>query len=116
MVGWCHQLNGHESEQTQGEVFGYMSCMVAAITAEVMRRIEAAVEDDEPQSLNSWVKITWGEFLNKLYAKIPTGSFMDLELKNDPFPEEFWYYYDVDVLLLRGAKVEGSGVVFGKFK
>lgn len=69
--------------------------------------IEAAVKDDEPQSLGSWVKITWGEFLNDLYAKTPTGSFQDLGPKEkDPFPGQFWYYYDIDVFLLRGAKVE----------
>jgi hypothetical protein len=52
-------------------------------------------------------KTTWGVFLEKLYALNPTGSFRDLGPKGKIlYPNEDWYYYDVNVSLTMGARVE----------
>jgi hypothetical protein len=63
--------------------------------------------EDVTQLLVDHDKTTWGVFLEKLYALNPTGSFHDLGPKGKIlYPNEDWYYYDVNVSLTMGARVE----------
>jgi len=63
--------------------------------------------EDVTQLLEDYDKTTWGVFLEKLYALNPTGSFRDLGLMGQIlYREEDWYYYDVNVSLTMGARVE----------
>jgi hypothetical protein len=49
-------IEGQWSEQSQGEVFGYMSCMVAALTAELVRHQNQGVLSSASGSEGSGVK------------------------------------------------------------
>ena len=50
---------------------------------------------------------TWGDFLRHVYDCHPSGAWRDLRPgETDFFPDEDWEYYDVQVSLFWGAKVE----------
>jgi hypothetical protein len=53
--------------------------------------------------------VTWRDFLTILYDFHPTGTSFDFRGRPwevDSFPEEYWEYFYVHVILFRGAKVE----------
>ena len=48
---------------------------------------------------------TWRELLSTLYEHHPTGTYRDLDSKEDVFPDEDWSFYEVQVSLFAGTKV-----------